>query len=423
MSDVGCGCLSSLLVSFVLSCCSLFDRYLTQKYIRTDDWKVISGISISAELQCFAFTMDIPDDITPEGLLVLAQAHANDPHWMTYLMSNDPELGTAIQSGDVNKIRNIMMQRFLKGHKKQYAKQKELMEIERDPDNPEHQKRIADAIRLKNVEQQRLLAMEHFPEAFAQVTMLYVNITINDNPIKAFVDSGAQSTIMTARCAEQVGIMRFLDTLFAGEARGVGTSKILGRIHMTQMKFGGTYFPVSITVLEGGDVDFLLGLDMLRRYRAVLDLGRNVLRMDGSNGPEEQPFLGEHEVGRDAFGGSNSKVDRKSASASDSGASAATGHSDHPSNNNASASSASAASPIPSVGSQSTAAATNAASAGAGANSGVSASANTAQGPLDWEHRLDQLQALGFSRIEADRALQSAEGNVDLAASLLFASR
>ena len=67
------------------------------------------------------------------------------------------------------------------------------------------------------------LAYEHLPEAFARVNMLYVSICINDYPIKAFVDSGAQSTIMSKSCAEKCNVMRLLDTRFAGEARGVGT--------------------------------------------------------------------------------------------------------------------------------------------------------------------------------------------------------
>jgi DNA damage-inducible protein 1 len=140
------------------------------------------------------------------------------------------------------------------------------------------------------------MAIENLPEGFGQVTMLYVNIEVNNLPIKAFVDSGAQSTIMSLQCAERCGITRLMDTRFAGQARGVGTAKILGRIHIAQMKFGRSFFPISITVLENNDVDFLFGLDMLRRYRCNIDLSKNVLSIEGATGREEISFLSENEL-------------------------------------------------------------------------------------------------------------------------------
>lgn len=63
------------------------------------------------------------------------------------------------------------------------------------------------------------------------------------------------------------------------------------------MKFGSSYFPISITVLETDGLDFLLGLDMLRRYRSCIDLERNVLRFQlGDRVVEEVHFLGEADI-------------------------------------------------------------------------------------------------------------------------------
>ena len=66
---------------------------------------------------------------------------------------------------------------------------------------------------------------------FASVEMLYVNMVVNGVPVKTFVDSGAQSTIMTYDFTEKCHLTRLIDKRFAGMAVGVGSSRIIGRIH------------------------------------------------------------------------------------------------------------------------------------------------------------------------------------------------
>lgn len=161
--------------------------------------------------------------------------------------------------------------------------------------DPDHQKAIEEAIRQRLVQESYESALEWTPESFGNVHMLYIPIEINRIPLKAFVDSGAQTTIMSKRCAERCNLLRMMDSRFAGMARGVGTTKILGRIHMAQMKVGTTFIHCSLTVLESDGVDFLFGLDMLKRHSAVIDLGKNVLRLAN----EEISFLSEAEIPKD----------------------------------------------------------------------------------------------------------------------------
>jgi hypothetical protein len=78
------------------------------------------------------------------------------------------------------------------------------------------QRALEDAIRDENIEQLRQNALEHMPESFAQgsIVMLYIDVVVNGMKLKAFVDSGAQMTIMSSSCAERTGLMRLVDRRF-----------------------------------------------------------------------------------------------------------------------------------------------------------------------------------------------------------------
>jgi len=163
-----------------------------------------------------------------------------------------------------------------------------------DPFNLENQKLIEEEIRMGNVNEHLEFAQEYMPESFGSVTMLYIDAKINGTPIQAFVDSGAQSTIMSQICAERCGIFRFIDKRFAGVAVGVGTSRILGRVHVVNMQILDKFFQCSITILEDDKVDFLFGLDMLKRHQCCIDLKSNKLTF--STAEISVPFLGEGEI-------------------------------------------------------------------------------------------------------------------------------
>lgn len=257
----------------------------------------------------------------------------------------------------------------------------------------EAQRRIEEAIREQAVMENMQHAMEFSPESFGRVTMLYIPVEVNGVPVKAFVDSGAQQTIMSPECAERCNIMRLIDKRFAGVARGVGTAAILGRVHSAQLKLADLHLPCAFTIMEGRDVDLLFGLDMLKQHQACIDLEKNVLRINA----REVKFLAEHELPEQA------KMLERPIDIADSTPGANVGPS------------STLSGPPPqfpgsgnSLGSQ---------PAGNSGRSGPSVPANPSRYP---ETAVQTLMDLGASRDDAIRTLDAAGGNVDYAASMLF---
>lgn len=107
-----------------------------------------------------------------------------------------------------------------------------------------------------------------------------------------------QSTIMTTTCAEKCRIMRLVDKRFAGVAVGVGSAKIVGRIHSCALQVGASFISTSVTVLDQRDgPQFLFGLDNLKRHQCAIDLAAGELRIGSAN--VALPFLGAHAVPQD----------------------------------------------------------------------------------------------------------------------------
>lgn len=246
---------------------------------------------------------------------------------------------------------------------------------------------------------------------FGHVHMLYINTKVNGRNVKAFVDSGAQTTIMSPDCAEACGIMRLIDKRYSGVARGVGTAKILGRVHSADITIGNSVMPCSFTVMEGKDVDLLLGLDMLKRYQASIDLRRNKLVFENN----EVDFLAENEIPKwsqdnepTIHGPDGTEIGAQSGTVKSSGSTEPTGGNFRGSGQTlGAASSSSTAVPQPAVQS------TPAASAPSPAPSQPASNPHSAE-------KIAQLQGLGFSHQEAISALDATGGNVEYAAGLLF---
>ncbi|XP_012678109.1 protein DDI1 homolog 2 [Clupea harengus] len=231
---------------------------------------------------------------SPQGLddpLLLREMLLANPHELSLLKERNPPLADALLSGDLERFTKVLQEQQQDRARRE---QERIRLLTADPFDLDAQAKIAEDIRQHNIEENMTIAMEEAPESFGQVVMLYINCKVNGHPVKAFVDSGAQMTIMSQACAERCNIMRLVDRRWAGIAKGVGTQKIIGRVHLAQVQIEGDFLPCSFSLLEDQPMDMLLGLDMLKRHQCAIDLKKSLLLI-GTTGSETR-FLPEGEL-------------------------------------------------------------------------------------------------------------------------------
>ncbi|OMP06963.1 hypothetical protein COLO4_07760 [Corchorus olitorius] len=339
---------------------------------------MVSGAAPSAPTNNLSFNPD-GSAVNPGAF----QQHIRrDPNLIGQLFQADPELAQAVVGNDLNKLQEILRLRHQQRADMRRQEDDELALLHADPFDVDAQKKIEAAIRQKGIDENWAAALEYNPEGFARVVMLYVDMEVNGVPLKAFVDSGAQSTIISKSCAERCGLLRLLDQRYKGIAHGVGQSEILGRIHVAPIKIGNIFYHCSFLVLDSPNMEFLFGLDMLRKHQCIIDLKENVLRVGG--GEVSVPFLQEKDIPSRFL-----DEERYSKQASSSGAAPTTGTTENKTN------------------------------VQSGGQSSGGARGDVIQGS-DFEAKVAKLVELGFAREMAVEALKVCDGNEEQAAGILF---
>ena len=283
------------------------------------------------------------------------------------------------------------------------AEEARLMALaEADPFNIDVQRQLEDLIQQRNVHENFDNAIEHNPESFGSVHMLYVPAKVNGLYIKAFVDSGAQITLMSKRVAEQCGLLRLVDKRFKAILRGAGEAQSLGRIHVAPLSIAGKTIPVSITVVESDTMPFLFGLDNLKRHQCSIDLKLGVLTFPAMD--VVVPFLAEHEIPKfdiftkEELEGMDTEAAPAAAGEAKDAEVVVTPPLQQPQQ----------LQPAPSPPSSSSVPPLDAAAPPAGAL------------PTGWEEKVQKLIALGFSREMCVNALRATNGDEEMAGSMLF---
>ena len=230
-----------------------------------------------------------------ERVKELKDRFLTSPDDLNQLFESDPTLAEAIVSGNDGKLEELVKKKVNEAEDKAKKEQIEYLNLMKaDQNDPNVQKKIAEIIKKKNIDENLKYAQELLPETLFPVHMLYINIEINKKKVIALVDTGAQSTIMCKKLAEECDLMNLCDERYQGIATGVGTSRILGVIHAAQLKLNGKFLMCKITVIENNAVGCIFGLDNMRSHGCTIDLRKGALVFPSAG--IEAKFLSDGEI-------------------------------------------------------------------------------------------------------------------------------
>jgi DNA damage-inducible protein 1 len=128
--------------------------------------------------------------------VVAAEGSLNEAELTRQQIINNPQLRARLTMQQPGLERTLNDSALFNQFFAQMQRMQQQSQQPADPFDIEAQRRIEEEIRNQNILQNRANALEHHPESFARVVMLYISVEVNGHPVKAFVDSGAQMTIM-----------------------------------------------------------------------------------------------------------------------------------------------------------------------------------------------------------------------------------
>eukprot|EP00529_Nitzschia_sp_RCC80_P029513 CAMPEP_0113496988 /NCGR_PEP_ID=MMETSP0014_2-20120614/30400_1 /TAXON_ID=2857 /ORGANISM="Nitzschia sp." /LENGTH=317 /DNA_ID=CAMNT_0000390917 /DNA_START=416 /DNA_END=1369 /DNA_ORIENTATION=- /assembly_acc=CAM_ASM_000159 len=127
--------------------------------------------------------------------------------------------------------------------------------------------------------------------------MLFVNCRLDGNDIDLLVDTGASSSALSKDMVYSLGLEHKLNKSVFGDAKGVGSTNIVGVLENISMRIGQIEFRVFFMVIDSQMPCCILGLDQMRRFKCLVDLDESCIVFGGRDGvavpflPQERAML------------------------------------------------------------------------------------------------------------------------------------
>ncbi len=108
---------------------------------------------------------------------------------------------------------------------------------------------------------------------------LHLSVEINSCLIEGLVDTGASMSVMAAAVVRELGLMHMVSGSDTYKTASGVVTQALGRIREVPIKVGGVHCNMTFMVVDTDSYDVLLGLDLLIKIGAIVDVEQGLIQV------------------------------------------------------------------------------------------------------------------------------------------------
>ncbi len=108
---------------------------------------------------------------------------------------------------------------------------------------------------------------------------LHLLVEINNYLVEGLVDTGASMSVMAAAVVRELGLMHLVSGSETYKTASGTVTQALGRIKEVPIKVGGVQCNMTFMVVDTDSYDVLLGLDLLIKIGAIIDVEQGLIQV------------------------------------------------------------------------------------------------------------------------------------------------
>jgi predicted aspartyl protease len=108
---------------------------------------------------------------------------------------------------------------------------------------------------------------------------LHLSMEVNSCLVEGLVDTGASMSVMVAAVVRELGLMHLVSGSETYKMASGAVTQALGRIEEVLIKVGGVQCTMTFMVVDTDSYDVLLGLDLLIKIGAIVDMEQGLIQV------------------------------------------------------------------------------------------------------------------------------------------------